>query len=42
MALDVEAELVQIAIDHGRLSREEAKAYTARLVKDRRYQRDVY
>jgi sulfite reductase (NADPH) flavoprotein alpha-component len=42
MALDVDAELVQIAIDHGRLSREEAKAYTARLVKDRRYQRDVY
>jgi sulfite reductase (NADPH) flavoprotein alpha-component len=42
MAPDVDAELVQIAIDHGRLTREEAKAYTARLVKEHRYQRDVY
>jgi sulfite reductase (NADPH) flavoprotein alpha-component len=42
MAPDVDAALVEIARDHGRLSPADAKAYVAKLAKDKRYLRDVY
>ncbi len=42
MAPDVDAALVEIAREHGRLSAADAKAYLARLSKDQRYLRDVY
>jgi sulfite reductase (NADPH) flavoprotein alpha-component len=42
MAPDVDAALQQIARDHGGLSPADAKAYVARLAKDKRYLRDVY
>jgi sulfite reductase (NADPH) flavoprotein alpha-component len=42
MAPDVDEALVEIARDHGRLSPADAKAYVAKLAKDKRYLRDVY
>jgi sulfite reductase (NADPH) flavoprotein alpha-component len=42
MAKDVDAALLTIAKDHGKLSEEEAAAYVAQLKKDKRYLRDVY
>lgn len=42
MAKDVDAALLTIAKDHGKLSDEAATAYIAQLKKDKRYLRDVY
>jgi sulfite reductase (NADPH) flavoprotein alpha-component len=42
MAKDVDAALHQIAMEHGNLDDEGAKAYLSQLKKDKRYQRDVY
>ncbi len=42
MAKDVHQALIDIAIEHGKKSPEDAKAYVAELKKDKRYQRDVY
>lgn len=42
MAKDVDAALLSIAKEHGKLSDEEAVAYIAQLKKDKRYLRDVY
>jgi sulfite reductase (NADPH) flavoprotein alpha-component len=42
MAPDVDAALIEIARDHSRLSPADAKAYVAKLAKDKRYLRDVY
>ena len=42
MAKDVDAALLTIAKDHGKLSDEQAAAYIAQLKKDKRYLRDVY
>jgi sulfite reductase (NADPH) flavoprotein alpha-component len=42
MAKDVDAALLTIARDHGKLSEEEAAAYVSQLKKDKRYLRDVY
>ncbi|MEX2175593.1 MAG: sulfite reductase subunit alpha [Pirellulaceae bacterium] len=42
MAPDVDADLKQIAADHGSLSPDEATAYVARLAKEKRYLKDVY
>ncbi|MBW3624371.1 MAG: sulfite reductase subunit alpha, partial [Armatimonadetes bacterium] len=42
MARDVDATLHRIVADQGGLSEEEAKAYVAGLIRDRRYQKDVY
>ena len=42
MAKDVDAALLTIAKDHGKLSDEDAAAYIAQLKKDKRYLRDVY
>lgn len=42
MAKDVDAALLTIARDHGKLSAEAATAYVARLKKEKRYLRDVY
>ncbi len=42
MAKDVDAALLTIAKDHGKLSEEVAAAYIAQLKKDKRYLRDVY
>ena len=42
MAKDVDAALLTIAKEHGKLSDEDAAAYIAQLKKDKRYLRDVY
>lgn len=42
MAKDVEEALHQIAMTHGQMSEEEAKAYIKQLRKNKRYLRDVY
>ena len=42
MAKDVDAALLSIAKEHGKLSEEAAAAYIAQLKKDKRYLRDVY
>ncbi len=42
MAKDVDAALLSIAQEHGKLSEEAAAAYIAQLKKDKRYLRDVY
>jgi sulfite reductase (NADPH) flavoprotein alpha-component len=42
MAKDVDAALLSIAKEHGKLSDEDAAAYIAQLKKDKRYLRDVY
>lgn len=42
MAKDVDAALIAIAKEHGKLSDEEAAAYISGLKKDKRYLRDVY
>jgi len=42
MAKDVDAALLNIAREHGKLSEEAAAAYIAQLKKDKRYLRDVY
>ncbi|MFK7851012.1 MAG: sulfite reductase subunit alpha [Akkermansiaceae bacterium] len=42
MAKDVDAALLNIAKEHGKLSDEDAAAYVAQLKKDKRYLRDVY
>lgn len=42
MAKDVDAALLTIARDHGKLSEEDASAYISQLKKDKRYLRDVY
>ncbi len=42
MAKDVDAALLSIAREHGKLSEEAAAAYIAQLKKDKRYLRDVY
>jgi len=42
MAKDVDAALLTIARDHGKLSEEEAAAYISQLKKEKRYLRDVY
>ena len=42
MAPDVDAALVQIAAQHGHLAGDDAKAYVARLAKEKRYLKDVY
>ena len=42
MAPDVNAALIDIAAEHGRLGHEEAEAWVRQLADDRRYLRDVY
>ena len=42
MAKDVDAALLSIAQEHGKLSQQEASAYISQLKKDKRYLRDVY
>ncbi|MDH4981680.1 sulfite reductase subunit alpha [Hyphomicrobium sp. D-2] len=42
MARDVEAALVDIVVEHGKASREDAQAYVAALKQTARYQADVY
>ncbi|MDP4625712.1 MAG: sulfite reductase subunit alpha [Akkermansiaceae bacterium] len=42
MAKDVDAALLTIAKEHGKLSDDDAAAYIAQLKKDKRYLRDVY
>lgn len=42
MAKDVDAALLTIAREHGKLSEEDAAAYIAQLKKEKRYLRDVY
>jgi sulfite reductase (NADPH) flavoprotein alpha-component len=42
MAKDVDAALLSIAREHGKLSDEAATAYISQLKKDKRYLRDVY
>ncbi|HWS37679.1 MAG TPA: molybdopterin dinucleotide binding domain-containing protein, partial [Actinoplanes sp.] len=42
MARDVDRALHEIAINHGRLSEDEARAYVKQLTADKRYARDVY
>jgi sulfite reductase (NADPH) flavoprotein alpha-component len=42
MAKDVDAALLTIANEHGKLSAEDAAAYVAQMKKDKRYLRDVY
>jgi len=42
MAKDVDAALLTIAREHGKLSEQDATAYVAQLKKDKRYLRDVY
>lgn len=42
MAKDVDAALLTIAKEHGKLSDEDAAAYISQLKKDKRYLRDVY
>lgn len=42
MAKDVDAALLTIAREHGKLSEEDAAAYIAQMKKDKRYLRDVY
>jgi sulfite reductase (NADPH) flavoprotein alpha-component len=42
MAKDVDAALLQIAREQGKLSDEDAATWISQLKKDKRYQRDVY
>jgi sulfite reductase (NADPH) flavoprotein alpha-component len=42
MAKDVDAALLVIAREHGKLTEEAAAAYITQLKKDKRYLRDVY
>jgi sulfite reductase (NADPH) flavoprotein alpha-component len=42
MAKDVDQALHTVAMEHGKLSQEEATAFLTKLKKDKRYQRDVY
>jgi sulfite reductase (NADPH) flavoprotein alpha-component len=42
MAPDVNATLIDIVAEHGKLDREGAEAYVRRLADERRYLRDVY
>jgi sulfite reductase (NADPH) flavoprotein alpha-component len=42
MAPDVNAALIDIVAEHGKLNREDADAYVRRLADERRYLRDVY
>jgi sulfite reductase (NADPH) flavoprotein alpha-component len=42
MAKDVDAALLGIAKEHGKLTEEAAAAYITQLKKDKRYLRDVY
>ena len=42
MAKDVDQALHAVAMEHGKLSEEEAAAYITQLKKDKRYLRDVY
>lgn len=42
MAKDVHQALIDIAVEHGKKSPEDAKAYVDALRKEKRYQRDVY
>lgn len=42
MAKDVDAALHSIAVEHGGLSEDDAKAFMVQLKRDKRYQRDVY
>jgi sulfite reductase (NADPH) flavoprotein alpha-component len=42
MAKDVDAALHTVAMQHGKLSEEDAAAYVSQLKKDKRYLRDVY
>ncbi|MDF1738790.1 MAG: assimilatory sulfite reductase (NADPH) flavoprotein subunit [Verrucomicrobiales bacterium] len=42
MAKDVHQALIDIAVEHGKKSPEDAKDYVAALKKEKRYQRDVY
>ena len=42
MAKDVDATLLTIARTHGHLSEQDAAAFRKQLIKDGRYQRDVY
>jgi len=42
MAADVHAALVDVIIEHGGMSRDDAEGYLATLRDERRYQRDVY
>ncbi len=42
MAKDVDQALHTVAMEHGKLSEEDAAAYITQLKKDKRYLRDVY
>ena len=42
MARDVEEALLNVVIEQGKLSRDEAEDYLNDLREDKRYQRDVY